>query len=121
MNKHKIYDSTTGFYLLPLAIPNRIFYRDAKQYTGLNHCQGRSKQKLDFHWNAALTTVNLAMVLHQCDESPDKGNFSMANFKTRCHNTLLLERLIDVCGINPNSAVNQKNVKELLLLGNRAA
>ena len=40
-----------------------LIYRDAKQHTGLNHCQGRSKQKLDFHWNAALTTVNLAKSL----------------------------------------------------------
>ena len=98
-----------------------FIYCDAKQYTGLNHCQGRNKQKLNFHWNAALTTVNLAKVLHQCNENPDKGNFSMANFKTLFHNTLLLERFIDVFGINPNAALNQKRVEELLYLGNRAA
>jgi len=31
-----------------------FIYRDAKQYTGLCQCQGRSREKLDFHWNAAL-------------------------------------------------------------------
>ena len=98
-----------------------FIYRDAKQHAGLNHCQGRSKQKLDFHWNAALTTVNLAKVMHQCDENPDKGKFSMKNFKTLCHNTLLLERFIDVFGINPNAALNQKKIKELLFFGNMAA
>ena len=98
-----------------------FIYRDAKQYTGLNHCQGRSKQKLDFHWNAALTTINLAKILHQCDENHDKGNFSMANFKTLCHNILLLERFTDVFGINPNSTLNQKKIRELLYFGNIAA
>ncbi len=37
-----------------------FLYRDAKQHTGLNDCQARSKNKLDFHFNAALTAVNLA-------------------------------------------------------------
>ena len=45
----------------------------------------------------------------------------MANFKTLCHNTLLLERFIDVFEINPNSALNQKKVKELLYFGKMAA
>ena len=30
-----------------------FLYRDAKQFTGLNNCQARSKNKLDFHFNAA--------------------------------------------------------------------
>ncbi len=45
----------------------------------------------------------------------------MANSKTMYHNTLLLERFIDAFGINPNSALNQKKIKELLNFGNIAA
>lgn len=37
-----------------------FLYRDAKQFTGLTSCQARSKNKLDFHFNAALTAVNPA-------------------------------------------------------------
>ena len=37
-----------------------FLYRDAKQFTGLATCQARSENKLDFHFNAALTAVNLA-------------------------------------------------------------
>ena len=37
-----------------------FLYRDAKQHTGLTNCQARGKNKLDFHFNAALTAVNLA-------------------------------------------------------------
>jgi len=95
-----------------------FIYRDAKQYTGLCHCQGRSKEKLDFHWNAALTTINLAKMQHQQDEKSAKENFSMANSKTLYNNILLLERFIDVFGIDPNTALNQKRIKELLKFGN---
>jgi hypothetical protein len=92
-------------------------YRDAKQHTGLCHCQGRSKEKLDFHWNAALTTVNLAKLHHLKDENFSNENFSMTNRKTLYNNILLLERFIDVFGINPNSALNQRKINELLNYG----
>ena len=98
-----------------------FIYRDAKQYTGLCHCQGRSGEKLDFHWNAALTTINLAKIQHKKDENLSKENFSMANSKTLYNNILLLERFIDVFGINPNSTLNQKKIKELLNFGKIAA
>ena len=94
-----------------------FIYRDAKQYTGLCHCQGRSEEKLDFHWNAALTTVNLAKIQHLKNENLAKNNFSMANSKTLYNNILLLERFIEVFGINPNSTFNQKKIKELLNFG----
>jgi hypothetical protein len=95
-----------------------FIYRDAKQYTGLCHCQGRSKEKLDFHWNAALTTINLAKIQHKMDENRAKENFSMANSKTLYNNILLLEKFIDVFGIDPNAAKNQQKIKELLKFGN---
>ena len=33
---------------------------DAKQFTGLTHCQARNKEALSFAFNASLTSVNLA-------------------------------------------------------------
>lgn len=36
--------------------------RDAKQFTGLNDCQARSTNKLEFHWKMALTAINVAKV-----------------------------------------------------------
>ena len=98
-----------------------FIYRDAKQYTGLCQCQGRSREKLDFHWNAALTTVNLAKIQHSKDKNHDNEKFSMANSKTLYNNCLLLYRFIDVFGINPNSTLNQKRINELLYFGKIAA
>ena len=98
-----------------------FIYRDAKQYTGLGHCQGRSKEKLDFHFNAALTSVNLAKVNHMQNRENKLENFSMANCKTECYNALMIERFIDKFGINPYSYKNQKIIKELLEFGKIAA
>ena len=98
-----------------------FLYRDAKQYTGLCHGQGRSAEKIDFHLNAALTTVNVAKIQHANMENPEKGKFSMANAKTMNYNALLLERFIEAFGINTNTAKNQKKIKELLEYGHIAA
>jgi len=98
-----------------------FIYRDAKQYTGLCQCQGRSREKLDFHWNASLTTLNLAKIQHSKYKNHDNEKFSMANSKTMYNNILLLERFIDVFGINPNSTLNQKRINDLLLFGKIAA
>ena len=37
--------------------------RDAKQHTGLPHCQARSQEKLDFHLNMSVAAVNLLRLL----------------------------------------------------------
>ena len=98
-----------------------FLYRDAKQFTGLNTCQARSENKLDFHFNAALTAVNLAKQDWMSNKNDTHKPFSMANYKTLYNNTLMLERFMCVFAINPNTIKNQKIVKELLDYGKIAA
>ncbi|MDL2309303.1 hypothetical protein LJC53_06945, partial [Bacteroidales bacterium OttesenSCG-928-C03] len=43
-------------------------FRDAKQFAGLENVQARSVNKLDFHFNAALTSVNMAKIIQLNDE-----------------------------------------------------
>ena len=97
------------------------FYSFNKQFTGLTNCQGRSKNKLDFHFNATLTAINLA----KQDWLSTKGNedkpFSMSDYKTMYNNTLMPERFMCMFAINPNTPKNQKIVKELLNYGKIAA
>ena len=70
--------------------------RDAKQFTGLTHCQARSADKLEYHWNTALTAVNVAKVEHWlCKPKADRGPFSMSSVKTLSHNRLLIEKVFD--------------------------
>jgi len=99
-----------------------FLFRDAKQFTGLTNCQARSENKLNFHFNASMTSVNVAKVLHLLSvEKSERTSFSMTDIKTMYHNDLLIQRFIDVFGINPNSTKNQKLVKELRVFGTIAA
>lgn len=99
-----------------------FLYRDGKQYTGLTDSQARSKNKLNFHFNAALTAINIAKVKHWLHLPKEMRNtFSMADVKTMNHNRLLLQRFIDVFGINAYTAKNQNHVNELIFYGTIAA
>ncbi len=98
-----------------------FLYRDAKQFIGLTTCRARSKGKLDFHFNASLTAVNLAKHDWLSNNKGQRESFSMADYKTLYNNTLMLERFMCRFAINPNTAKNQKIVKELLDFGKIAA
>lgn len=98
-----------------------FLYRDAKQFTGLTSCQARSENKLDFHFNAALTTVNLAKHDWLSNKGDTPKPFSMSDYKTLYNNTLMIERFMCMFAINPNTTKNQKIVKELLEYGKIAA
>lgn len=99
-----------------------FLYRDGKQHTGLTDSQARSQNKLNFHFNAALTAINIAKVEHWLSV-PKEGRkqFSMTDIKTMNHNRLLLERFIDVFGVNAYSAKNRNLVNELIYYGTIAA
>jgi hypothetical protein len=75
------------------------------------------KNKLDFHFSASLTAVNLAKFDWLSSMSGERTTFSMANYKTFYNNALMLDRFICRFAINPNSTKNRKIVKELLELG----
>ena len=99
-----------------------FLYRDAKQHTGLNDSQARSENKLNFQFNAALTAINIAKVEHWLSQPKEVRNpFSMADIKTMNHNRLLLQRFIDVFGVNAYSAKNRNHVNELIYYGTIAA
>jgi len=99
-----------------------FLYRDAKQHTGLNDCQARDAAKLDFHFNASLTAVNIAKVEHWLNvPAQERGAFSMTDVKTLHHNALLLQRFIDVFAVPAYKLKNNQNLKELLYFGKIAA
>lgn len=109
-----------------------FLYRDAnrigdRQHTGLTQAQCRSKEKMHFHpggepLNASLTAVSVAKAVHYFDqqEQPNKV-FSMADIKTQYINELLLNRFIDVFGIDPEHEDNYNKIKSLYHIGRMAA
>jgi len=99
-----------------------FLYRDAKQHTGLNHCQARSQNKLDFHFNASLTSVNLAKVTSWLNVPKEQRKaFSMTDIKTINHNMLQLNLFFDKFALNPYSPKNIKRANELIFYGTIAA
>lgn len=80
-----------------------FLFRDAKQHTGLTHCQARSKEKLYFHLNTALTAVSLAKAVHHLSIPVEqRKTFSMADIKTMYANELMLNRFIATFGKDLN-------------------
>ncbi|MBA2761023.1 MAG: transposase [Segetibacter sp.] len=68
--------------------------RDAKQYTGLEDCQGRDEQKLYTHFNIAMTTVSIAKAAyHLSVPKEQRGSFSMADIKMWHMNQLITKRI----------------------------
>ncbi|BBE20270.1 mobile element protein [Aquipluma nitroreducens] len=67
-------------------------FRDAKQFAGLKNSHARSGNKLIFHFNTALTTVNIDKVMQLKNLQTRENSFSMATYKILFHNTLMLSR-----------------------------
>jgi len=96
-------------------------FRDAKQFAGLENSQARSGNKLNFHFNTALTTVNIAKIMQLSNPETRENSFSMATYKVLFHNALLISRFLRLFAINPNSIKNHQHIKELLYFGTLAA
>ncbi len=96
-------------------------FRDAKQFAGLENSQARSGNKLNFHFNAALTTVNIAKVMQHSNPQTRENSFSMATYKILFHNALMLSRFFRLFAISPNSIKNRQHVNELLYFGTMVA
>ena len=91
-------------------------FRDAKQFTGLTHCQARNKEALSFAFNASLSSVNVARAFAR-----EQGlNLSVGSIKTLLHNAAMVDRFIAMSGMRPNLRLNNTDFKELLFYGVRA-
>jgi len=76
------------FYALRFQI--EFLFRDAKQFTGINHCQAREEAKLDFHFNMSLAAVNLYQLQMQLS---GQNNKSMNSFVRKAYNTRFVQLL----------------------------
>ena len=92
-----------------------FIFRDAKQFTGLTHCQARNKEALSFAFNASLTSVNVARAFAR-----QQGmDLSVGSAKTLLHNAAMVDRFIAMSGKSPNLRLNNTDFKELLFYGVR--
>ncbi len=50
-----------------------FLFRDAKQFTGLTHCQARDYDKLDFHFNMSMSALNVYQLQIKMNEQKNKS------------------------------------------------
>jgi hypothetical protein len=99
-----------------------FLFRDSKQCTGLADCQSRAEAVLDFHFTAALATLNLARaedLRAQPELTPHV--FSLASWKQRHFNERLLEVFIDNLALDPMWVKNHPGYEKLRTYGAIAA
>lgn len=104
-----------SFYQLRFKI--EFIFRDAKQFTGLNHCQARNEDKLDFHFNMSLATVNL----YQLELIKSNSTMSMNSLVRKAYNTkfvkILFGKLNSKHELDEFFDVNNPIVQEAINLG----
>jgi len=84
--------------------------RDAKRHAGLEECQARSKNKLYFHFNMALSAVSVAKAATWlCLPKEKREAFSMRNIKLMYYNKIMTERIFLNLGLD----LNCKKIKRL--------
>lgn len=95
-----------------------FIFRDAKQYTGLCDCQSTKKESLDFHFNASLTTLNLAKIdaVMKHDESKPFV-FSMLTYKRLAFNELFCEKIFSMLGFDLSLIKMHPDFKDTMRLG----
>ncbi len=92
-------DPTDIYRLYTLRFQIEFLFRDAKQFTGLADCQARNSVKLEFHFNASFTALNLAKVEALQRHPGNRGFvFSMASMKRCALNEHLLNIFISNLG-----------------------
>ena len=78
-----------------------FLFRDAKQFTGLSDCQARCRKALNFHFNAAMTALNLIKLEDRQQASDVEPRvISIASWKIRNANKHLLERFSSILGLD---------------------
>lgn len=92
-------------------------YRNAKQFTGLCDCQARSFEKLDFHFNASFTALNVAKLCIQ----KHFPNLGIMGIKSLLYNTYIVKRILLGYGRISKRKLNGQIVKELLDIAAPAA
>jgi putative transposase len=98
-------------------------FRDAKGFAGLEDCQARNTPALEFHWNTAFLSVNLARAQQLLDFHGHINDFvfSLEDAKRLAYNQFLAQRIIRL--LPPE--INQHNIwlslQNALNLGVKAA
>ena len=110
----KVYE----FYVSRFQI--EFIFRDAKGYTGLYDCQSRDSRRMNYHFNASLTALNVAKIQ---DSQLQKTRgvqhaFSMTNWSRQYHVEIVVNRIIAMFGFDQTLIKLHPDYNKLLSFGN---
>jgi len=106
-------DAFTIIEYYSLRFQIEFLFRDAKQFTGLTHCQARSEEKIHFHFNLSLAAVNMAN--YQMDINPTIR--SMNTFKRIAYNTRFVHFLFKQLSSKAKFDINSPSIQNAIQLG----
>ncbi len=106
-------DARTIVQYYQLRFKIEFLFRDAKQFTGLTHCQARDEQSIDFHFNLSLAAINLVQ-LHLI---LDSTNTSMNSFVRKAYNSKLVNWLFSQLSSNAKFYLNHSQLQTVLNFG----
>ena len=99
-----------------------FIFRDAKQFTGLEHCQSRSENKLSFHFNATLSAVSVGKgILRTGASKSESMPLSIQNIKTELQNRKMLNLIFSIYGFDQSLIKLNPKYIEVLNKGKIAA
>ena len=90
-----------------------FLFRDAKQFTGLTHCQARNEAALDFHFNLSLAAVNVL----QLSMKKDSTIHSMNSFVRKAYNTRFVNQLFSQLSSKAEFDINHPKLQAVLNFG----
>ena len=94
-----------------------FLFRDAKQFTGLNHCQARNEQAMDFAFNLSLASINVVKAFAK----EQNLNLYKTDSKLLMHNAIMIQRFlsafVEIQKKKKNQGLKEHYFKELMLFG----
>jgi hypothetical protein len=99
--------------LYQLRFQIEFLFRDAKQFTGLTHCQARDEEKLDFHFNMSLSAINLIQLLKINDPSIS----SMNALTRKAYNTRIIQNLLHQLSLEAEFDIFHPDIQKVINFG----
>jgi len=94
-------------------------FRDAKNFTGFIDCQSRDPRRIQYHFNASITALNVAKLQDRSLQvaASIHAPFSMANWTRKFIVDFIINRFIDVFGLDKLAIKSNPLYKEVLAFG----
>ena len=90
-----------------------FLFRDAKQYGGLSQCQSTKKQRLNFHHNASLSTINFVKIkLIEDNKMKVPENYPIQQIKRQFELSIAIEQVVEEFDIPRSLIVKHPNYQK---------